>query len=691
MAGGATAGMGSPGGASGGNTAGGNSGGSAGGAAGLSGGAAGGAVGGGGLLPTSTDFIKDATDESGLDRATIDGLKAGGTSCTAQVIYPYEGTVFPGGLVSPPIMWNGGADAAYLRVRYDAVSTLDFQFAAGPSNPGELRIPQAYWNEITRRTQRTPLLLTLTTKTGGTLSTCQLKWHIAQGNMVGAVYYNTYNHPDAGGVGAILRLTLGTTEPLLYLREPLGAPPSGPCLSCHSVSANGSTLGASTHIYLPPWSYTAQSYALGDAANPPQRADIKDATFGALTPDGSAILRMGNPDCTQGANGFPRSKNNFPLLLGPMEATLIDTSTGNPIATTGLSRERYMWMPQFSPDGRQVVFNNAKPDGSGGTDRRELAVMDYDPSTHAFSNLRPLVTREDLAAKNIVNPSLDYRPNLLLEAEAATIGGLFAVPGADGCVNAVPAGVGEIPGGTCAGPCYPAWPFFTPDGRGVIFAMISEPDFTVAFPGRDRAAQSELWYVSLDDRRLIRLDNANKGLKAGDSLANYYPTVLPVQVGGYFWVFWTATRDFGHRSLGAPIDAFINDAFGTTSAAEAFRKRIWVSAIRASGQGELGGSISTDPSAPGFYLEGQSQTGNTRAFAALSPCRAVGNECTSGLDCCTGYCSVKPGETRGSCVPEVQCAKTNEKCSVNADCCAPGPGEVTNTCVGGYCGFLILN
>lgn len=695
VAGGGTPGAAAPGSTGGGSTTGGPAGGSDGsiGATGggtIAGPGTPGGTAGGALPPTSTDYVKDATGESGLDQATIDGLKAGGSGCSIKPIYPYEGTVFPGGLVSPPIMWTGGADAAYVRMQFERVAHLDFQYAAGPSNPGELRVPQQYWNEITRRTQRTPLVVTLTVKRGGTVSTCQTRWTIAQGNMVGSIYYNTYNHPEAGGVGAVLRLTLGNNASQLYLREPLGAPPVGPCLSCHSVSASGSVLGASTHFYSPPWNYTAQSYTLGDQPDPPVRADIQDASFGALTPDGSAILRMGNPDCTQGANGFPRSRNNFPLLLGPTQATLIDTTSGQAIAASGLSPDNYMWMPQFSPDGRHVVFNHARPDGNGGTERRELAIMDYDANTHTFSNLRPLVTRQDLAAHNVVNPSLNYEPQVLLEAEL--VGLLDPVPGANGCVNAVPAGVGAIPGGSCTGPCYPAWPFFTPDGSGVIFSMISEPDFTVAFPGRDHAAKSELWYVDVLSRKMFKLEKANAGLAPGDSLGNYYPTVLPVQVGGYFWVFWTATRDFGHHALTPPPDAIINQAFGTMSAAEAFRKRIWVSAIRAGGVSELGSTIDADPSFPGFYLEGQSETGNTRAFATLNPCRSTGNECTSGLDCCTGFCSVQPGAASGTCVEEVQCAKTNERCGNGVNCCPPAtPNEPENSCIGGYCGFLILN
>lgn len=40
------------------------------------------------------------------------------------------------------------------------------------------------------------------------------------------------------------------------------------------------------------------------------------------------------------------------------------------------------------PDGTKVVFNHAKadPNRPGFTDRRELAVMDYDRATQTFSN-----------------------------------------------------------------------------------------------------------------------------------------------------------------------------------------------------------------------------------------------------------------------------------------------------------------
>ena len=46
-----------------------------------------------------------------------------------------------------------------------------------------------------------------------------------------------------------------------------------------------------------------------------------------------------------------------------------------------------------------------------------------------------------------------------------------------------------------------------------------------------------------------------------------------------------------------------------------------------------------DPSHPAFWLPGQ-DTGNNnmRGEWALNPCKQTGNTCSSGYDCCTGFC-----------------------------------------------------
>jgi hypothetical protein len=654
-------------------------------------------------------FTRDDTGMSGLPPDQIDMLRNATGQCSLTVMYPYEGTMFAGGLEPPIIMWNSAADAAYAKFTYANSDKVNYEFAAGASNPGQLQIPRDAWNEITRRSPRTDLVVTLNVMSGGTVTSCPLHWRVAPGNMIGAIYYNTYQAPaDLGGVpdqGAVMRLSLGSNAEIYkqYDGAINAIPQTGPCYSCHSVSFNGTTLVASFHDYSLK-AFHVEKYDVTADVQPPASGMLNNANFGALTPDGTRILAMGNPDCTAGSDTFPRKPNNFPLVEGADVARMLDTKTGEDLHAAGLDPTLYMWMPQFSPNGDKIVYNNAKPDGNGGTSRVELAVMDYDYATNTFSNAHVIVSAPSIPGT--ATPSQLYSP-------APALGGVIAC-GANGCdgmggnmcdptaseipivggIPGIPGDVGELPTGSCTGPCYPAWPFFTPDGKAVIFALTSEPDFANAFPGRDNPALSELWYVDLETHEIVRLDNANKGLQPQDATANYYPTVMPIAVGGYFWVFWTAVRDYGTKVMGrAPS----SDGDLPVAALEAIKKRIWVSAIKpktvpmdevTATPGPL-----TDPSLPGFYLAGQSESGNVRAFAALNPCLADGSSCTSGLDCCCGFCRTDDQGANGTCNCEPpMCSKINEKCTTTADCCpVTDPDSPAAMCIGGFCGFLVLD
>lgn len=634
-----------------------------------------GGKGGGGIVidDEAPPFDKDATGDSDVSPGDIEDLKAGGGECAGRLLYPYDGTIFPAGLTSPTVMWEGAASAAYVKLSYEGQQSLNYQAAFSTSEPGEFRIVQEDWNEIVRRTQGNDMLVTISLKSGGGVCTYNQKWKIAAGAMTGALFYNTYNHPDKLGNGAVMRLELGQPDSEIYLSYQGPTAIAGPCVSCHSVSANGEKLAASLHDYTPfLWQYKAASYEIAPEVEPPVLSNLPESTFGAFTPKGKEILSMGNPECTNGSNAFARSPNNFPLVPGPVEATLHDSATGAAIPAQGLKPEWFMWMPQFSPDGTKVAFNHAKIGADGRTDRRELAVMDYDAASHTFSNLKVVVSNQG------PEPSIDYAPLPT---------GSFGAPAGNNCSTNTPSDVGAIPGGTCTGPCYPGWPFFTPDGDALVYSLISEPDFMAAFPGRDVASKSEIWYVDIKTGDKVRLDAANDSGGEERAMANYYPTMLPVPIGGYYWLFWTSTRDWGHRNTNTtPLQAAAN-WFGGASVAEAARKRIWVSAIKPRGTFEGGVEKIQDTSAPGFYLEGQTASGNVRAFATLNPCQQDGIECSSGLDCCSGYCDIKKGQDKGVCVPEKTCSNPQEKCMDDMDCCPPEDGGQARICLGGTCTY----
>ena len=74
-----------------------------------------------------------------------------------------------------------------------------------------------------------------------------------------------------------------------------------------------------------------------------------------------------------------------------------------------------------------------------------------------------------------------------------------------------------------------------------------------------------------------------------------------------------------------------------------------------------------------------------RAFAALDPCRKDGDTCTTGIDCCGGFCTnnicaAPPPPMMGP----PPCAHTDEKCSTDADCCNSG-----DRCISGFCGQIL--
>src|SRR5258708_5798910 len=69
-------------------------------------------------LPPSTLMPVAVNDCPGsLDAATVMALRQGGGS-SARLLYPYDGTVFPVGLLGPVFQWDGAAmDATYVHLK----------------------------------------------------------------------------------------------------------------------------------------------------------------------------------------------------------------------------------------------------------------------------------------------------------------------------------------------------------------------------------------------------------------------------------------------------------------------------------------------------------------------------------------------------------------------------------------------
>lgn len=576
----------------------------------------GGAGGAGPVTPPAGLMLKtiDAcgkTNPAGLSEADAKTLMAGGAGA-GRLLYPYEGTVFPRGMLSPTLMWEAAVPAEFVYVKIRSMF-FEYDGCLAPTGMNQLQLPQDVWDDAGAHTlgRDTPFAVEVRTMTGGAASgPASAQIVIAQATIKGSIFYNSYSSKLGGPGGNVLRIPPGGTAEAFISNE---------CNGCHSVSADGSrmtsaTLGAGGRTYVITPTATPNPMAMPGAPR---------IAFSALYPDGSRYL------ATFASGMAEVARANLTGLLGPPAATMYQTDTGTVIPTTGIPMGAMM--PMFSVDGKLLAFTDLAANNAHG-----LALVDFDAATNTGSNYR--VLHEDATLR-------------------------------------------------------PGWPFILPDSKGVVFTLTNGGDFSGEGAGLLGALlpgpASDLHLVDIKSGATTILAQAMGYRTAADAAAGttylpfgaeelhhtYFPTVSPVAAGGYFWVFFDAVRHYGN--LGS-------------------QRQLWGAALDISPTGDY----SVDPSHPAFYLPGQEfGTGNHRAFAALDACHQDGDDCTSGIDCCGGFCSIPEDtkdefgvEPKGTCSSKVpECAKTNERCQSDADCCPPeSPDQHANSCIGGFCAYVVV-
>lgn len=579
--------------------------------------------------PINIDDCGDS-NPAGLSVADVQALRTGGTSTGLRLLYPYEGSVFPRGMIAPDVLWEGPTlDALLVHIKS---RIFEYTACVLPTSEGQYALPQDVWDIAGQRTfgKDDPYTLEVSALSrGSVIGPVGRTFRIAQASIKGSIYYNSYSSQLGGtamsGTANGGRAFPGGPEGGLVLRIPAGGSAElfglTDCNGCHSVSADGSRLlsqfintGGQTYLLSP-----------NGMMNAPVAAGMRGA-FGALYPDGSVYL--------SGSSVIEVARSNMTSGGAAGDATLRDADNGEVIPNAGIPAGALM--PTFSPDGRYLVFNDYAASEAHG-----LAVMSYDVASHTATDYRILTTEPEGAMR-------------------------------------------------------PGWPFMLPDNGGVVFVRTDGVDFSgdgagvmtaaagpFGGPPPAQAPFSELSLVDVATGTVTLLAKAMGYDKPEDASSettylpfgkeelhhNYFPTVSPVAAGGYFWVFFDSIRHYG--------------GFGSG-------RQLWGAAVDISPDG----AYTSDLSHPAFYLPGQEYgTGNHRAFAALDPCRKDGDRCTSGIDCCGGFCYFDGPEELvepvGSCTPKMTvCAKRDERCVVDSDCCPPEVGEPANTCIAGYCAFI---
>jgi hypothetical protein len=594
--------------------------------------------------------IKDKGILDALDNPSSDG-----SDSNLKLVYPYDGTVFPRGVLAPLVAWDwsrGDAEAIKLELSNKSGS---FHWSGSFGRPAILAdtagsfvqhpIPQDVWERASNSAsgKADPLTLAVTVASGGkAYGPVEQHWVVADARLSGIIYYNSYGTQLAknftGAVagdgkfgGATLGIRVGDTDPKLVA----GSDGSDlNCRVCHSVSADGSRLVSANQ------KDTTFAYALNVNGSVDETKMGIYTEFPGMYPDGSLAL------------------SGTGQVLQLPEATTA-------MASTGLSEiASNIGTPMFSPDGKRVVFNPLSGPTSGGSldnPKQKLIVVDFDRQSLTFSN--PLT-------------AVDYT---------------------------------GMPEET-----RPGWPAFFPDGKSIVYHHQTKAGVDGNGLGDLRTRKGALarlyWNGLSGSGTSTQLDRLNGLDENGDSYLaplnapvaltctadgatvgdiqtshqsdvdlNYEPTVNPVAGGGYAWVVFTSRRRYAHV---ATIPPFCSDPRGVDLIANVTPKKLWVAAI------DLDAKPGKDASHPAFYLPGQELlAGNSRGFWVLDPCRADGASCATGDQCCNGFC--QPDADSGALVcgakpPTYSCSGLQDKCSTSADCC-----DKSHSCIGGFCGPVV--
>lgn len=565
----------------------------------------------------------------------VTALDAAAQQDTAvRLLYPYDGTVFPQGLLAPLLQWNPAGHAFdAVKVRVTGTHYLyEGYFAANAQPFVNVPIPQPAWQAMTRSGSGEELEVTLVFAEGAqAYGPYTLRWVVAAAQLQGAIYYNSYgtsyvkNSSDLDVYGeqygaGTLAISSGAKAPTLVAGIDGSLQGEG-CRGCHTVSGDGSLLVTQGTKSMPDLSDTVSIDLLNDTTGGAGEGlpAAPTLTFPALSRQGGLLLSNA---------GGPHGGNATQLYALPGAQLVTDVA--------GLPEDFRAGLPAFSADGEQLSFNLWAGSFEGlQADGRSLAVLDFD-GVNAFSNPRVL----------------------------------FTPPGSSPDVAVT-------------------FSSFLPDSSAVVFALqLGNPSQFWGYTWGENT--SELWWVDLATAQARRLDTLN-GYTAGgasylpdnasgvathsaeqDATLNYEPSVSPIAAGGYAWVVFTTRRMYGN--VAADVGPWQSDPRRYGWREQVTSKKLWVAAI------DLGAEPGSDPSHPPFYLPAQElYAGNSRGFWSPEPCREDGLSCASGVQCCGGHCQQgQAGLVCGSQLPE--CSPLFDRCDIDADCCdAPGNASCINS------------
>jgi hypothetical protein len=320
--------------------------------------------------------VKKTANEAGIgpaEMAAFDNPTLGADPGT--IVYPYDETVFPLGVLTPEVQINNVQGGVY-RLK---ITEKNLQYVAyfNANTPVRYLMNQKEWENVGASGTGSisdPLKVEISRLQGGqAFSPMSQTWHVAQGKVRGAVYYWELPGSCAGGSsdGRILKIKPDSATP-----EEFYFP--GSCWGCHTVSRDGKTMAATLDNAFPFPQVTIDLAQMPAQSGPITAGNGLTGTFSAFNNTSDKII-FSNDDSGQ---------NNASKVL-----RIVDAASGNVLNPDAMGAGCIE--PAWSPDGTKLAAICGASGGGWGFDATGgyLATADVAADGISVSNVKQIVSQ----------------------------------------------------------------------------------------------------------------------------------------------------------------------------------------------------------------------------------------------------------------------------------------------------------